>query len=360
MIGVMRVRVALFSIVVVFGLFGCAAEPEPTGLAASPTASATPTVAPVDIPQPAVTLECDDALDLTGLGSILDGNPSLAEIESGDLPGYEDYPALTIALRQAGAIGCEWRVARSDGGANQFEFRVIVDAADDYQAATDPSASMEDTVRDTVGDSSALWCSPVACAFDVLVGDTWIAGSLSVLAAPPVAVESVTDLLRGLAAAVAGAPRSEDVWTTPEGAATGWGWDCQYPGPEQPVLEGLRVAFDEPGLNSQGVQVDTRYEPRRVVDALSFCPTVAGEYEVSVFASFVVGGAWAVDAPPAALGSGFVSVDVSGASAASVACSGFCTSLVAVDGSLLIVQSEMEDPRDLAPRLESVVAALRS
>jgi hypothetical protein len=356
----MRIRVAGLSLFVVVALTGCmTGPPETGGVPTDHAPSATPTAAALAVPGPAIDVPCAEAVDDAALVAVLDGTPGAPEVGRTRGAGWEDYPAFGIALEQVGAVECAWVAPRSDGGGNTFRFRVVVDAEEDYAAATDPSHSMADAVRDTVGDSSSMWCSPVTCTFDVLVGDAWISGSATRYLGTGDLQTPTFELLGQLSTTIAAAPRDPEPWVIPTGASSGWGWDCQVPGPEAPVLAGLRAAYDEPGLGSQGVQLDARFEPRRAVDSLSFCSTVAGEYEVLAAASFVVGGAWAVEAPPAWLGSEFADARAEGASHAIVNCSESCVGLAAVEGSLLIVQGAREDPAVFTDRLEIVVAAIR-
>jgi hypothetical protein len=164
-----------------FVLAGCAAPP--AAVDPETTATPSPTVEPVALPEPLVDATCDELAPIALVQGALSAETVPAATRP---PEFENYfPLPDSSLEQAGGISCVWSNGSEYGLGMLIE--VLPNAASEWERALpqllqiDDNAEQFGVLSNSFGDSSTTNCASYDvgegfygnCFYDILVGDYW-------------------------------------------------------------------------------------------------------------------------------------------------------------------------------------------
>ncbi len=131
--------------------------PAPSSGSPTPSPTPTPTVAPIVEPEPAIDLDCEDAVPLAALQGALGADWAPAEQDWAS--GQYGIPDVTWLL-QAGGVACAWSSATSEiDGYSTLSLWVLPDGAAGWARFNDVYGCDE---------------NPAMCPGSFLVGDRWV------------------------------------------------------------------------------------------------------------------------------------------------------------------------------------------
>jgi hypothetical protein len=287
-------------------------------------------------PGPYLALSCASIVSGGALAGLFGTAPVLVRDETSVVAS-----AFDVAARQAGVLSCTWGEIASF---STLQLELLPDAAAEFEDYVLPVIDTQYTIADTVGDRSQYLCAYGQCRFDVLVGTTWIGG----FAQPPPGAtdgelqERLAPVLAEVAAAVGGMAAPGIAWSGPVGALAAWP-PC---GDDGGLTAVVRDAFDKPDLYPTGDDASPFDVAVAAREAAATCVLWADDLDLSVRATLVPGGGWAIEElraePPIdAIYGAFESADFGDASEGLVACgTPGCAAFVGVGGSLVRISAE--------------------